>query len=131
MVYKVPHCFYIFSYTNCKQMAITSRCLNECNRFRSLRKHLLGSIKILWNCFNINHESHRSSPLRLTFKAIQKCALCAHNKVTNFAYSAKFARVKANINQSQNKHCLRNNLAIISTPKIIPCKQPPFTVAGP
>ena len=44
---------------------------------------------------------------------------------------AKFARVKANITRSQNKYCLRNNLSIISTPKSIPCKQPPFTVAGP
>ena len=60
-----------------------------------------------------------------------KCALCAHYKVSNFAHSAKFARVKANLNQSQNKYCLRNNLSITSTPKSIPCKQPPSTVAGP
>ena len=76
-------------------------------------------------------ECLRSTPLLLTFTATQKRAHCAHNKVTYFAHTAKFARVKANLNQSQNKYCLRNNLLIISTPKSIPCKQPPFTVTEP
>ena len=64
-------------------------------------------------------------------RATQKCALCAHYKTVHFFHTAKFARVKANITQSQNKYCLRNNLSIISTPKSIPWKQPPFTVVGP